>query len=149
SGSDPTRILFYEAAEGGAGVLSRLAHESGALAAVATDALAICHFHPLTGADQGRAEGAYEDCEAACYNCLLGYGNQHDHKLLDRHLIRDVLLSLAQLSATAVSGTREAESLLESLLGRCGSDLERRFIRYLAEHDHRLPDQAQPLLEKY
>jgi len=149
SGSDPTRILFYEAAEGGAGVLSRLAHESGALAAVAADALAICHFHPITGVDQGRAKGAYEDCEAACYNCLLGYGNQHDHRLLDRHLIRDVLLSLGTVAATAVSDTREAESLLESLLARCGSDLERRFIRYLAVHDHRLPDQAQPLLEAY
>ncbi len=30
-------------------------------------------------------------CEAACYRCLLDYGNQRSHALLDRHLAREVL----------------------------------------------------------
>ena len=42
----------------------------------------LCHFDPLTGEDQKHAPGAKEDCEAACYNCLMSYYNQMDHRLL-------------------------------------------------------------------
>ena len=41
-----------------------------------------------------RAPACEEDCEAACYDCLMSYSNQRDHRLLDRHLIRDWLLAL-------------------------------------------------------
>ncbi len=30
-----------------------------------------------------RAPRAREDCEAACYDCLMSYANQPDHQLLD------------------------------------------------------------------
>jgi hypothetical protein len=149
SNGSPTRMLFYEAAEGGAGVLSRLAHEPGALATVARDALATCHFDPTTGEDLRRAMGAHEDCEAACYNCLLGYGNQREHKLLDRHLIVDILLDLARVTARAGSVRHDPDALVETLLAQCDSDLERRFIRYLAARNHRLPSAAQPLLAQF
>ena len=86
-------ILFFEAAEGGAGVLRRLLEVPENLAQVAKVALEICHFDPSTGEDLRRSPGAKEDCEAACYDCLMNYGNQMDHEILDRQLIRDILCS--------------------------------------------------------
>ncbi|MFD8332942.1 protein kinase [Streptomyces solisilvae] len=91
------RILFMEAAEGGAGVLRRLQSEQDALAKAARQALAICHFDPA-GTDQG---GPHPDrpCALGCYECLLTYGNQLNHALINRHAARDLLVRL--VSATA------------------------------------------------
>ena len=44
----------------------------------------ICHFDPDTGEDQRHATRSHEDCEAACYDCLLSYSNQREHAILDR-----------------------------------------------------------------
>src|SRR5690606_20239452 len=79
-------ILLCESAEGGAGVLRQLVSSPGALAEVAREALRICHFDPETGEDLGGRPGAKEPCEAACYDCLMSYYNQMDHRLLDRKL---------------------------------------------------------------
>ncbi len=44
-----SRLLFFEAAEGGAGVLRRFATEDGQLRIVARKALELLHFDPDTG----------------------------------------------------------------------------------------------------
>ncbi len=94
--SDQRRmILLYESAEGGAGVLRRLLDEPQAIAQVAGEAIALCHFDAQSGEDLRRAPGAKEDCEAACYHCLMSYYNQSDHRLLDRQSIKDFLFTLA------------------------------------------------------
>ena len=74
-------ILLYEAAEGGAGVLVRLAREPGALAEVARTALRIMHYEPAEG---GTWQPKEHDCQAGCYQCLLSYFNQPDHDKIDR-----------------------------------------------------------------
>jgi hypothetical protein len=81
-------LLFYESAEGGAGVLRRLLESPQAFAEVAQEALRLCHFDPTTGEDLRRAPNAKEDCEAACYDCLMSYFNKSDHRRLDRQEIK-------------------------------------------------------------
>lgn len=91
---DRRHILLYESAEGGAGVLRQLIDDPTALGAVARAALELCHFDPGTGEDRRHAPTASEDCEAACYACLMSYGNQPDHRLLDRQALRPILQRL-------------------------------------------------------
>ena len=98
----PRLLFLYESAEGGAGVLRRLLDDPSAFARVARQALDICHFDPETGEDRRRAERATEDCEAACYDCLMSYTNQPAHGRLDRQRIRDVLLTLVPLLVAGI-----------------------------------------------
>jgi ATP-dependent helicase YprA (DUF1998 family)/very-short-patch-repair endonuclease len=143
---DRRLILLYEAAEGGAGVLRQLLDDAAALAEVAGLALRLCHFDPETGDDPalaGRAPHAREDCEAACYDCLMSYGNQPDHRLLDRLQIRDLLLQLTEsvVKASPV-GLPRAEHVAR-LKALCDSDLEREWLDFVDQRNLRLPDAAQ------
>ncbi|MFE2261056.1 protein kinase domain-containing protein [Streptomyces griseosporeus] len=88
------RMLFTEAAEGGAGVLRRIQHDKDALAKAARTALEICHFDPDTGEDEGGPKGG-EKCARGCYACLLTYANQTHHRQLSRHAAQPLLVRLA------------------------------------------------------
>lgn len=106
----PTRdarsgFLLYEATEGGAGVLTRLAIERDLLAEVARQALNIMHFDVETNLPTSAdvfSDKADTSCVAACYRCLMSYYNQPDHELLDRRDLkaRSILLRLAQCRLT-------------------------------------------------
>ena len=137
------RTLFTESAEGGAGVLRRLVADPDAMARVAAKALEIAHFDPATGADLNHAPGATERCEAACYDCLLSYNNQYWHSLVDRHTIRDLLLSLAQSTTTTGAGGRTRGEQRKRLENLADSSLERKFVDWLEQQNLRLPDRAQ------
>ena len=82
----------------------------------------------------GRAPGAREDCEAACYDCLLSYAQPARPPLLDRHAIRDLLLALARRDGRGladVAAPRRAPRAAARAL--CGSELERRWLDFLDE----------------
>ena len=106
----PTRderngFLLYEATEGGAGVLTRLAVEPDLLAIVAREALEIMHFDiekALPTAATALEDVPGDSCVAACYRCLMSYYNQPDHELLDRRdeNARSLLLRLARSKLT-------------------------------------------------
>jgi very-short-patch-repair endonuclease len=147
SPDDRRVILFYEAAEGGAGVLRRLVEDPTGLSDVATRALDLCHFDPESGTDLRRAPGAVEDCEAACYDCLMTYTNQRDHALLDRQAIRDLLLQLTKARISASPAPRSRTEQLERLKRQAGSALEKRWLDELETRNLRLPSRAQPLIE--
>ena len=141
---DHLGILFYEGAEGGLGVLRRLAGEPSALAAVARKALELLHFDPNTGEDK-RPGDDENGCSRACYECLMSYYNQRDHRLLNRHAVRDTLRALAG-SVTQVGGaTRDYEAHYRWLreLTDSRSELERTLLDRLHSTGRRLPDFAQ------
>lgn len=141
-------LLFYEAAEGGAGVLHRLLDEQAVLPDIARMALTLCHFDPATGEDLRHDPRAEEDCEAACYDCLLSYGNQREHPVLDRQTIRDMLLNLARSEVRASPSGTTREDHLATLRRQAGSDLERAWLDHLDQRGYRLPDAAQVLFDQ-
>jgi len=108
-------ILFYEAAEGGAGVLSRLGQSPDQLAFVAREALRLLHFdtsrlptpfsvEDLAPLEIKRPDGTHV-CEAGCYQCLLSYYNQPDHELINRRE-PEVLGFLVRMAQAAVGPAR-------------------------------------------
>lgn len=144
---DRRLILFYEAAEGGAGVLRQLVNDPQAIKLVARKALELCHFDPDTRTDLRHAPGASEDCEAACYDCLMSYFNQPDHRLLDRNLLKTPLFELAQSTVHISPTTQERESHWQQLQAACESELEREWLAFIYERNLLLPDVAQKLIE--
>lgn len=145
--SNRQMLLFYEASEGGAGVLRRLVDDAQSLRHVAEEALAICHFDSTTGEDLGRAPRSNEDCEAACYDCLLSYGNQREHAILDRKRIQAWLLGLTRASVSVSPDRSTRETYLTQLMSLCESDLEREWLKHLSRSGLRLPDSAQVYIE--
>jgi len=133
-------IMYYDNTEGSLGVLARLIENPDAIALVALEALAVCHFDErgddLVGADK---------CARACYDCLLSYRNQRDHLLLDRNAVRDVLLMLTGARVEIESHGRSYEGQFEWLFKRTDpdSELEREFLRCLFDRRLKLPDDAQ------
>ena len=49
-----------------------------------------------------------DSCVRGCYRCLLSYGNQRDHEIIDRRLVIDRLMQLA--GAVTVGRSTDAES---------------------------------------
>jgi hypothetical protein len=135
------RILFWEAAEGGVGALTRLVDEPDALARVAAAALEICHFDPATGEDRARPE----ECARACYRCLLSYANQPDHPLLNRHLVRDLLLRLA--GARTHLPANAADDPTTAGPDAPGDGFTRVVLDHLRQTGRRLPDAVQAVLQ--
>jgi very-short-patch-repair endonuclease len=73
--------------------------------------------------------------------------NQREHALLDRQLVRELLLHLTR-ARTMSSPTPEPRAThLEHLLRQAGSDLERRWLNWLDACGCRLPDRAQVFVE--
>jgi hypothetical protein len=137
------RLLFWEAAEGGTGVWERLIEEPGAFAALARQALQVCHFDPDTGEEEAGHEP--RRCAVACYECLLSYANQLEHHHLDRRLIREFLVRLGRGVASQVATARSREEQYQWLRGMTdpGSNLEIPFLEFLYGGGYRLPDLAQ------
>ncbi len=116
-------LLFYEAAEGGAGVLTRLANDSVSLAQVAQNALRLLHYRaPADGIWRLEDLSALEEtdsvgnhiCEAGCYQCLLSYFNQPDHEHINRRNPEVLKLLIAMANAQVVPRHLDDETQADS-----------------------------------
>ncbi|MFN3630090.1 MAG: Zn-binding domain-containing protein, partial [Casimicrobiaceae bacterium] len=161
----PTRdnrrsLLFFEAAEGGAGVLTRLASEPAAIAAVAAAALQIMHYIPPAAGEPWQRDALAQEldaegrpiCEAGCYRCLLSYYNQPDHELIDRQdkdaggLLLDLLCRLTQAHVAQGSQGRSPAEHEAQLARTVGSRLEQAWLDHVIAHGYRKPDRGQHLI---
>ncbi len=150
------RFLFYEAAEGGAGVLTRLANEPQQIAAVAAQALELMHFSPPAADSLWDFEALSEQeiktpkgekiCEAGCYLCLLSYYNQPDHELINRQ-DSEVLKVLVALANANVKTHTENANPSPSM----DHDLDKtlnQWLQFLHAKGYASPDSVQvPLME--
>lgn len=141
------RMLFMEAAEGGAGVLRLMQADPTALARAAATALEICHFAP-DGTDRGGPQPPDRRCAYGCYECLLTYGNQLHHGLINRHRARDLLLRFAAGRARPTGQGESRTEQLTRLAAGSESGLEKRFVAWLKERGLRLPDEPQVLVRE-
>ena len=141
---DRLEIFFHEVSEGGAGVLRRLVEDPMVLPSLARRALALCHYDPDTLEDR-----AADRCGKACYECLLDYGNQPDHKDLNRELIRDFLADLARAECRPAGGAGSRADRLAALRKRCDSRLEERWLDQVDALGLRLPSDAQYRIPGY
>ena len=145
SNNDRRRLFFYESTEGGAGVLHRLIEEPEALAQVARIALELCHVNPDTG--EPEVDQANVQCSVACYDCLLSYFNQLDHRILNRHSVIPYLIDLSRARVTATGGSKDADEALRKLKANTASSLEDKFLDLLVERGLRLPSTSARLIE--
>ncbi|MGE5471185.1 MAG: DEAD/DEAH box helicase [Bacteroidota bacterium] len=132
-------ILIFEAAEGSLGILSQFVENVDVFLSVVKEAIALCRFD----------NEEYKD--PASYDDLLSYYNQRDHKIIDRHLIKDALqkLSICSIEIQTNSGFSNYEAQYQSLLRNLDptSSTERKFIQHLYDNGLRLPDAAQKRVE--
>jgi hypothetical protein len=124
------RVVVYETAVGGSGVLASLG-EPGRLASLFATARELLH-----------EEDPEEGCANACYECLLSFYNQRVHELLDRTLVLPWLRSLSALTVEV----HVDEGRFGALQAQCQSEFEREVLRAIRERGLRLPDEAQKRL---
>lgn len=146
-----TGFLFYEATEGGAGVLTRLVAEPERLAEVAGEALVIMHFDLSNGLPSSATtfvDTPETACVAACYRCVMSYFNQPDHELLDRRDdgARAFLLRLARGTLTGLVAPVQRRSTEPAPTGHAlNGDLTVSWISYARGRELPPPD-SEPLV---
>ncbi len=143
-------ILFYEATEGGAGVLTHLVNDPGALARIAHKALEVCHYSSHSGDWAGLDDlnSLDDECEAGCYRCLLSYYNQPDHPQIDRQdkEMLSLLCRLTRAEHADLDQLPRTGDNFDELWNFAGSNLEKSWLTYIRKNGHRLPDRGQPHL---
>ncbi len=146
-------ILFYESAEGGAGVLTRLANDASAMQRVARAALEIMHYRAASEAWDAESlqDTDPEGCEKGCYRCLLSYYNQPDHTLIDRkeEAVLEILCRLSRATAQRGTQGRGADEQFDELMRVSTSSLEQAWLKQVRKNGYRLPDRGQFTLDEF
>ena len=89
-------VFLYDTLPNGAGYADEFVRNIEQILGVAHDICANCRN---------------TDCEAACYRCLLDYGNQRNHALLNRHIAIDLLDFIREGREPEISLERQERAL--------------------------------------
>ena len=100
SGRLQAEVFVYDTLPNGAGYAGEVAENIEEILKCARDLAMLCPA----------------ECESACYSCLLDYGNQRQHGLIDRHLASDLLAYVLGGIVPTLSLTRQVRAL-EKLRG--------------------------------
>ena len=137
-------ILIYESAEGSLGVLSQIMDNPSIYKSIITEAYKVCFFK----------NGIEELGEVlpATYDDLLSYYNQYYHQQIDRNLVREALKNLQDsnveiLANKSFSSYDDQYHFLQSARDP-NSSTEDKFLKYLYASKLKLPDEAQPKVDK-
>ncbi|MEX1214724.1 DEAD/DEAH box helicase [Saccharospirillum sp.] len=140
-------LMFYESAEGGAGVLTRLTTEPNSLAQVASAALELMHFTQPEQAWSVEALESHEQkphghsiCEAGCYQCLLSYFNQPDHDNINRRNSDALNFLVALANAEVTLAATPTASAAVPLTPDTDDDLLSKWLQALGQRGCRHPD---------
>jgi hypothetical protein len=132
-------ILLYEASEGSLGILSQFVDDITVFHNVVEQAITLCRYDD----DSYKGPASYDD--------LLSYYNQRNHKIIDRHLIKDALekLRICSIEIQTNTGFGSYEDQYQALLRAVdpNSSTERKFLDFLYQSGLRLPDSAQKRVE--
>jgi Lhr-like helicase len=143
-------IMFYEAAEGGAGVLTRLASDPDALSRVAAQALVLLHHKTPNEAWkledlpslELKDKNGNNICEAGCYQCLLSYFNQPDHDYINRRNEAALKLLVAMANAQVVAFPERDPNLPTTLAVEVpSSQLHQHWLQALQLGGFLMPDE--------
>lgn len=137
-------ILIYEAAEGSLGVLAQIMDNPSLYKAIMTEAYKVCFFK-----NDVEEEG---EVLPATYDDLLSYYNQHYHQQIDRNLIRDALRNLRESTVEVLANksfsSYEEQYLFLQASRDPNSSTEDKFLKFLYQKGIKLPDEAQPKVDK-
>lgn len=139
--SNESKIVIFETEEGGIGALKALIINPIRYNRFLNMMAELIHVKDIETGEE------YEDpCNRACYNCLLGYWNQRDHRYLNRQVVKPLIQTLHKSKIEFISlDPIEAQiERLKNLLGSgLDSQLEKRVLDFMLKMKIPLPHHAQ------
>lgn len=134
-------IVIYETEEGGIGVLKALIQNPIRYKRCLSMIAELIHIKDIDSMEEYE-----ESCIRACYNCLLGYWNQREHRYLNRQLVKPLIqkLSKSKIEFTTIDPIEVQLERLKHLLGSgLDSNLEKRVLEKMVKMKIPLPEYAQ------
>ncbi len=129
------RIVLFEKAEGGVGILRSLTNPNRFKEMVQR---ALELLHKYDPEDQA--------CQIACYSCLLTFFNQRIHHLIDRRLVLPLLEKMTDIDIVKLDQIEANEIDIDELLEKCDSKFEKEVLLKIKELGLRIPDEAQKII---
>ncbi|MEJ2277386.1 MAG: helicase C-terminal domain-containing protein [Candidatus Lokiarchaeota archaeon] len=139
-GKEEQSVVIFETEDGGTGILKSLLDTS----TTQFEQFVNNMFRILHLMTEEPYEESIEACVTACYNCLLRFRNQFEHKFLNRKLVIPLLKKLKGCELTiAEKGSVNGNEKLELLKEKCDSELEKLVLDSLVKLKLPLPEDAQ------